>query len=284
VVYEDDQFDPKKTIAAFNKLVKHDSVDMVVVLGSTPASAIAPLAERAQIPLIAWASAGHVARGRSWVVRSWAAAQEEGAALARKANELGTAKVATLAYTDQYALGVVQGFSGSYKSEVVSLGEVAPTEQDFSALALQAKNSRVDAIVMCLSVGQGSQFAKKLRQIQLKVPILGCETFNSSSEVQLSQGALVGAWYASVGVSPEFETRYKSRFHADTSIGGAAVHYELHRLLAEVWKPDMPRDAIVRDLVAVRGRQSVLGSFDVVAEAGDQFFKLPIVVRQIAAQ
>jgi ABC-type branched-subunit amino acid transport system substrate-binding protein len=284
VVYEDDQFDPKKTVGAFNKLVKHDVVDLIVVLGSTPASAVAPLAERAQVPLVAWASADHVARGRRWVVRSWASAKEEGMALAHKANALGVRKVATLAYTDQYAQAVVQGFSEGYTSETVSLGEVAPTEWDFSAFALQAKNRRVDAVVVCLSVGQGAKFAKQLRQLQMTIPVLGCETLNSSSEVQLSQGALVGAWYASVGVSPDFESRYKARFNADTSIGGAAVHYELHRLLAEIWKPTTPREHLLQQLLSVRGRQSVMGIFDIVADSGDQWCKLPVAVRQVAGE
>jgi branched-chain amino acid transport system substrate-binding protein len=281
VVYEDDQFDPKKSVAAFNKLVKQDKVDLIVVLGSTPASAVAPLAEQNHIPTIAWASASHIAKGRNWVIRSWASAHEEGAALAQKVHELGISKVASLAYSDQYAIGVLKGFSESYRSAHVSLGEVASSEQDFSALALQVKRRGVGAVVMCLSVGQGAQFAKQLRQLHLQIPFFGCETFNSASEIQLSQGSLVGAWFASVSASSNFESRYKTRFNADTSIGGAAVHYELFRILAEIWKPGMSREQVIQELLSIRGRNSTLGSFDIVAESGDQWFKLPVVLRQI---
>jgi branched-chain amino acid transport system substrate-binding protein len=279
VIYEDDQFDPKKTVAAFNKLLNRDKVDLVVVLGSTPASAIAPLAERARVPMIAWASAEHISRGRHWVIRSWPGASEEGAKLASKAKELQLKKVATIAYTDQYALGVTKGFTENFK-ESVSLGEVSPTELEFSALASQVRNRGIDGVMMCLSVGQGARLAKLLRQLQLQIPILGCETINSSAEIELSNGALSGAWFATIGFLPDFESRYKARFNVDAVIGGAAVHYELYRLLSEIWREGTSREQLISGLLKTRNRNSVFGHFDIATESGDQLFKLPVVLRQ----
>jgi ABC-type branched-subunit amino acid transport system substrate-binding protein len=55
LVYEDDEFSTAKTVAAFKKLVEVDKVKLVLSVGSGPSKAIAPLALRYKVPLIAWA-------------------------------------------------------------------------------------------------------------------------------------------------------------------------------------------------------------------------------------
>lgn len=283
VLYEDDQFDPKKSVAAFNKLTHRDKVDAVIVLGSSPATAVAPLAERQGIPMVAWASARHVAEGRRWVIRSWASGEDEGTALAAKVAELRISRLATIVSADQYALAVRAGLESATKASLVSLGEVSPTESDFSSLLLRAKSSGAEGIFACLSMGQVGRFAKQARQLKLQFPILGCETFNSGSEIELSEGALDGAWYASVSVSPEFQATFRKRFSADTSIGGSAVHYELYRLLTEVAPSNPSRERIRDYLLSVRARSSVLGILTIAAEGGDQWFRLPISTRQVVS-
>ena len=281
MLHEDDQFDPKRSVAAFNKLVQSDKVDVVVVLGSSPSAAVAPLAERHGVPMIAWASARHVAVGRRWVIRSWASGEDEGRAIAAKATELNISRLATVVYTDQYATSVRDGLESAFKSPVISLGEVLPTDQDFSSILLRAKKGGATGVFACLSVGQNARIAKQARQIQLHVPIIGCESFNSADEINLSEGALDGAWYATVPVAQEFASRFKKRFSNDTSIGGSGVHYDLYRLLLEI-APLTPSRQQVRDyLLSVRDRDSVFGKLSIVAGDGDQSFHLPIATIQI---
>jgi branched-chain amino acid transport system substrate-binding protein len=281
VLYEDDQFDPKKTISAFNKLVQQDKVDAVLVLGSSPATAVAPLAERQGVPLIAWASARHIAAGRKWVIRSWASGEDEGSALASKAVEMNISRLATVVYADQYANSVRQGLESAFKSSIISLGEVSPAEQDFSGLILRAKRGKAEGVFVCLGAGQVARFAKQARQLQLGVPILGCETFNSASEIELSEGALNGAWYATVSVSNQFHEKFITRFSADTSIGGSAVHYELYRLLLEIAPSAPSRERLLSYLLSVRERDSVFGRLSIARDGSDQWFRLPISTRQV---
>jgi ABC-type branched-subunit amino acid transport system substrate-binding protein len=90
-LYEDDQFVPNKTVAAFKKLVESDRVDAIIVTSSTAGNTVAPLAE---IPLFAWASDPNVARGRKFVVRTWASSEKEGRILAKRAKLNGHQRVA----------------------------------------------------------------------------------------------------------------------------------------------------------------------------------------------
>lgn len=287
VVFEDDQADPKKTVAAYKKLITHDYVDVVLVVGSTQTAAVAPIADRDGVPVIGWASAEKASRGRRWVIRSWASASSEGAALVLKARELGLTRVATLAYSDDYSLGVIRGFTNAFKSDVLSLGEVSPNESDFLGLVLQAKRQQIEGIVLCLNLGQNARFVIQAQQMGFNPVILGCEVLNGSSEIEAAHGSLTGAWFATVPVSAEFKSRYQFRFQADTSISGAAIHYEIYSLLAEIqaaFKGSKPSHAqILQSLLSVRNRNSWCGRFDVVSQDNDQWFRLPINVEVIAA-
>jgi branched-chain amino acid transport system substrate-binding protein len=287
VLFEDDQADPKKTVAAYKKLLTYDDVDVVLVVGSTQTAAVAPIADRDGVPVIGWASAEKVSRGHRWIIRSWASASAEGAALVSKARELGLTKIATLAYSDDYSLGVIRGFTEAFNSEVLSLGEVSPNESDFSGLVLQAKLKQISGIVLCLNLGQNARFVIQARQMGFNPVILGCEVLNGSSEIKAAHGSLTGAWFATVPVSAEFRSRYQARFQADTSISGAAIHYEIYSLLAEIqaaFKGSKPSHAqILQSLLSVRNRNSWCGRFDVVSQDNDQWFRLPIHVESIAA-
>lgn len=282
VIYEDDQFSPPKTVTSFKKLIDHDKVDLIIVLGSTPAAAIAPLAEKHQIPLIAWGSAKHLAEDRKWVIRSWPSGDEEGAALAAKSKELQLKRIATIVYSDEYALGVINGFQSSTDAELIDLGEVSPVERDFSSVALRAKAKQVDGMAICLSVGQSADLALKLRQINFSPIILGCETLNNGEEVALSKGTLLGAWYATVPVRSSFVTRYKEKFKANTSISGAAIHFEIYNILKEMADRNVRSKTLMERLLVAKRSSSVLGEFHVSHQGNDQWFKLPIGVESVS--
>lgn len=281
VVYEDNEWDPKKTISAFNKLVDHDRVDCIIALGSTPVSTIAPLAERRGIPLIAWASAEHIAKGRRWVIRSWPSGANAGEALAEKAKQLGIKKLVELIFTDEYSISVRNGVTASLEG-VISLGEVAWNVHDFSSTILLAKQRAADGIFICLAPGQMASFAIQAHRMGLKVPMLGCDILDNPDEQALSKGALDGAWYATVPVSPEFHQRYVQRYGAGALIAGAAVHYEIYRLLSEIAESSPTRERIREHLLSVRNRESTMGRFDAVSEGGDQWFRLPLTLLQVA--
>src|SRR3989344_2698740 len=68
LIFEDDGFQPKNTVSAFNKLVETDGVNVVLCFTSGPCGAVAPLADQKQVPLIAIASSS-VPRDREVVVR-----------------------------------------------------------------------------------------------------------------------------------------------------------------------------------------------------------------------
>ena len=75
------------------------------------------------------------------------------------------------------------------------------------------------------------------------------------SEYDLSEGTLEDAWYVSVGVNPAFVERYRAKYGNDNVISGAAVYYEVGKLLLEVLKPGQTSEQILAALFQLRNSQ-----------------------------
>jgi ABC-type branched-subunit amino acid transport system substrate-binding protein len=285
LLYEDTQFALAATVSAFRKLVHHDRVDAVLVLGSSPAAAIAPIAEREKVLLIAWASAEGVAQGRDWVIRSWISGAEEGAAVAERLLARTPRRIGVISAADEYADSFIQGVTQTLRARspettVLSFGQLLPTETELRIPALNIKTKQVDALVLCLSIGQSANLARQLRALKSAVPLFGCELLDNEEEQQAAAGALKGAQYATVAVSESFRTRYTKEWNTRSIIAGAAVHYELYRLLYDLLQTSDQQEltgAQVREaLLKVRQRNSELGPFDVLREGGQAAFRFTV--------
>jgi len=281
IIYEDSQFSSAKTVAAFHKLTQVDKVDVVIVLGSASA-AVAPLAESKQIPLIAWAGDPAVSSGRKWVVRTWSSAEVEGGRLATLVQRDNVKKPALVASEDNYSRAFLYGFRQRFRGAGVDLGTVMVSEMDFRSLLLKAIATKADSIVMCLGVGQSAALARQVRGMAVSVPLFGCETLNNPEEIRQAHGKLAGARFVSVVPHIAFVERYQKRFGMSASIGGAAIHYELFRLLNEIAAQTDHTPALMQKLLSTTNRPSVLGLLGVVTQGGDQHFDLPIGVTEIA--
>lgn len=282
VIYEDDQFDPKKTVAAFRKLVDFEHVQLVIVLGSSPAKSIAPLAERAKVPLIAWASDPSVATGRKYVVRSWARGDEEGKRIAQEAVQRGYGKLAFFSVTDDYSLSVRSGFARSIPADQLVIDEeVALDAQDFKPRILNLKRLAVDTIGLCVSVGQSGMFAKQATELGLRPRFFGCETLYDDRELEISQGALAGTWFVTGVISEKFRARYRSAYGNESVLSGAAIHYDIARVLKEL-DPQLPPLALIDSLFDGRSRSGGMEKFTIVRRDGDQFFDVELAVKEIS--
>ena len=82
LIFEDDKFDAKNTVSAFNKLINFDKASIIICFASTPCAAVAPLADQQKIPLIAIASAP-VQINHNYVVRLELSTFQEGKVLAQ---------------------------------------------------------------------------------------------------------------------------------------------------------------------------------------------------------
>ncbi len=281
VIFEDDQYTPAKTVAAFKKLVQIDRVDLIVSIASTPSNAIAPLAEAAKIPLIAWANDPKVARARSFVVISEQSAEVEGAKIAREALRRGYQSLALVTSTGDYQSAVKDGLQKVVPTHVVFDEEMPAAEQYFRSLLGKIRAKNPSAIWICFQPGQFGIFAKQARELGINAPLFGCNAMQNSSELRISAGALAGAWYVSPTVDEDFKKKYLTRFGNDDVIAGAAVHYEVGKLLAAFAHTAVQRQGFMPWLFHSGEHRGAVGLFTVKRENEVQYFDIQVAVKEL---
>ena len=164
LVFEDDGFQPKNTVSAFNKLVNTDGADVIICFASGPCNAIAPIADQKQIPLIAVASAP-VQKDREFVVRLEISTVEEAKKLSQFIKEKGYTRVASIVAVQD---GIQSGYKALSSDSVFLLKEVAsesvkPDEKDFRTIVSKLISKKPDLIFVGLLPGMAGEFGKQAR-------------------------------------------------------------------------------------------------------------------------
>ncbi|MDC0358469.1 ABC transporter substrate-binding protein [Oligoflexia bacterium] len=281
VSYEDDQFMPSKTIAAFNKLVELDGVDIVVTIGSTPSNAVAPLAQRRAILHLAAASATSVARARPYVMRTWSSGLAEGARIAKEALRRQLSKVALVFTSNDYHEAVKAGFIQHFPADKLVLIQEHSSEQpDYKTFLLKARSVSADGIALLLHPGGAGLLARQAAELHYSPTFFSAIQLEDSREHKIAKGALKGAWYVTGGCSESFKRRYLQRYGDTDVISLAALHYDLLLVLNDFkGRPSAKR---LRDyLLKIQDRKGAIGHFSVVKAHDDQYLTLPLVVRTV---
>jgi branched-chain amino acid transport system substrate-binding protein len=291
-VFEDDAFQPAKTVGAFKKLLEQDRVEVMVSIASTPSNAVAPLADAKKIPLFSWASDTNVSVKRPTVVRTYPSGFIEGKMVGEYANELGYKTAAAATTINDYPESVRSGFVPVFgKSKVVLQEEFSPDTTDFRPFLTKLAKSPVDVLFLCLNPGSNSVFVRQLKDFRLSPRIAGCENINSMDEVKASNGGLVGAFFATAHPESDFRSRYRERFGNEDVISGAAVHYDLTRALDSFVRTQraegktLPQGAAFIEALARNEIQArALGNFRVQRSSGDQYFNVPLYITEVTAE
>ncbi len=261
IIFEDDQFIPRNTVTAFRRLMAVPQMYAVTVVGASPALAIAPIAEREHLPLIAVASDERLGQSGGSVVRAWASGTQEGQLLAEGADRRQLSKVLFLNDVDDYSMAVAEGFKLATRAQLIA-EELPPEIGDIGTLLLKHRAQESDelnlmGIGICARAGRVAAVAQQVRAAGYRGEIFGCVTLENAAEVRAAKGALKGAWFATSAVRPEFRRRYRERFGEEDFLGGAAVFYDLTFRIEELCREGIERKMIPdRLLEAGRARDS----------------------------
>lgn len=283
VIFEDFRFEPALAVSAFRHLSEIEKVDAVIVVASTPSNAVAPLAEARQMPLLAWASDPHVTRGRKYALRTYPSGETEGETVAREALRKGLNKAGVFYVVSDYAASTERGFRKVYPSEQVLISEETPQNlQDFRSFISRAKALQVESFFLCLEVGQNGLFARQARELKMQATFFGCENLNNLQELKISEGALKDAFFSTVGVTDEFRRRYKSTFGNEDVLSGAAIHYDLVKLLNATRSSERNSGELIQNLFDAGEIKGALPSARFVRTADDQFLDVRLVTKSVS--
>lgn len=278
--FEDDAYRPTSTVSAFHKLVNIDKVNALICWSSLTCSAIASLAEKAKIPLLAIASDLKISEAKNYVFNFWVTPEELTKILIPEAKKRGYRKIAivsttqsgSLAERDQFLLDAGTDFEIVYNQDF-------PAEQkDFRTTVTKIANLKPDAVLMIFMPGQSGIFAKQAREGGLKAPFFGYESLEDGNDIKASNGALAGAWFSTASSGTQhFVSSYKSRFPDDSNVS-ACNGYDAVALLASVSSKDSSADSVVAELLAVKNFSGASGQLSATASRS---FTLAAVLRVV---
>lgn len=286
LLFEDDQLQPKNAVTAFNKLTDFDDIDVVINFSSATTLAISSLAESKQIPLIGMGVSDFEAvKNKNWVVRLWVTPEVEGETAANEALKHGFKKIAVIETTHPGVQAITDSFRKTVDGQIdMSLDAELPLEsKDFKSFIAKIKSqeSELDAIYTILFPGQLGLFAKQLHEANITLPLFGHGTFEDQNEVDLSQGALIGSWYANVDdPASNFTQEFTSRFPEGIPFLGMVGHDAIALIAAAISEKGTDSTAINDYLHNVKNFQGAMGTF---SSDGNNGFNISATIKMVTA-
>jgi branched-chain amino acid transport system substrate-binding protein len=231
LIFEDDGFDPKKTVTSVNKLISLDKVSALITFGSGTSNAAAPLTENSKIPRFGLASDPTSAKGNYNYVH-WTPPFKEGELIVKTLIEKGYKNVAIIDVNHPGPLAVSDAVVDSLKKENVNMVAREMTnvgDKDFRTLINNLKSKNPDIIVITIFSPEIEIFTKQMRELGLNVPVTAAETFEWSDQPELFEGL----WFVS---DSRVDDAFLEAFEAKNGVTpkpGSAYIYDLVTLLVE---------------------------------------------------
>ncbi len=240
----DTQGRPEEAASATVRLVTQDAAVLIVGADTSGSTlALAPVAAGAAVPAVTpSATSPRVTReGGPYVFRVCFVDSFQGAALARYARSLGLARMAVLTdMKSDYSVGLARAFQARFEAlggTVVAEEKYGQGDSDFRAQLTHLKGQHADGLFIPGYYTDAAAIARQARQLDLRLPLLGGDGWDSVSElVALGGEALEGSQFTT-HFSPDnpappvqaFFLHFRRRFgHPPAS--GAALGYDAARV------------------------------------------------------
>jgi branched-chain amino acid transport system substrate-binding protein len=285
ITYQDDQFDPIKTVTAYRGLKGSSSVDAVFVIGSSTANALSPILERDKTILLAiGASDPTIAVGKKFSFIHWVIPSVLGEKLAPELKRRDFKRIGFISAESSGAIADTEAAIESLKK--IGLGDrivyhqtFDKGETNFQSAFVQLRDKKADAVVALLFPGALSSFAKQFKAMQLPAELVGMETFEDEGEVKAAQGALLGAWYVNASdPTDEFVQEYKARYNEHPGWGTGNGYDSLRLVVNAVKSVGTDNNKVREYLGSIKDYSGATGKF---SSSGDNRFTLPAALKKI---
>ena len=275
LIIEDDQGRPEQAKTVVSKLINQDKVHAVLgEVASTNSLAAAPVAQEAKIPMITPSSTNpKVTEVGDYISRVCFIDPFQGSVMAKfSANTLKAKTAAILGdVNSDYSKGLTQFFEEEFTrlgGRVVAKEAYTQTDPDFKGQLTKIRNLNPDVIYVPGYYGQVGIIAKQARELDMDMPLLGGDGWDSPELWKLGGAALQNTFisnhYSAENPAPEiqnFVRAYKAKFNVEPD-SLAALAYDAAKVLADALKragstdPAKLKDAInaTKDFAGVTGR------------------------------
>jgi len=282
IVYEDTQMNAAVAISAHRSLVSRVQPDVMLVAFSESVHALAPLAEKAETPLIGCAPTREYLTGRRFVFRHWVDAELMSPVLLGELQRQGRKRLG-LVYSEHPAQEEFARYFQSYAKErgieFVMVSSVLPNETDFRGIAAQIARKQPDGVVYFLLPPQPSPFAKQYRVLDRTTPMFAFINTESENEVRAAQGALEGVVYVGPQFTEAFVQDFSKQFGDNYPEICSGNFYDMVQMLGQAVLQNRCSGDSLRGFVA--GLTSFTGAGGTYGISPQREFRMPVELRTV---
>ncbi len=249
LIVEDDQGRPEQAKTVVSKLINQDKVRALLgEVASTNSLAAAPVAQEAKIPMITPSSTNpKVTEVGDYISRVCFIDPFQGSVMAKFAANTLKAKTAAIFgdVNSDYSKGLTQFFEEEFTKlggKVVAKEAYTQTDPDFKGQLTKIRNLKPDVIYIPGYYGQVGIIAKQARELDMNMPLLGGDGWDSPELWKLGGAALKNTYisnhYSAENPAPEiqnFVKAYKAKFNVEPD-SLAALAYDAAKVLADAIK------------------------------------------------
>ncbi len=267
--YEDSAYQGTQAVAAFQKLVNQNKVNLIYNWGTGPNEAVIPLAEKQHIPNIVTTVDTQIVRNKNFSIRSMPSSKDFAFHLQKYFDQNNISKIGILKNELTYFNSII----AELDPKIISYTEVVPLDSnDFKSIITKVQSKEIDSLGIFLISGQIAQFYNQASNQNFKIPTFGTDFFDSQNEVNQSSDLINGAIFSSIAVTDDFRKLYIENFQNDLQIGFAGVGYDNALLIAELFNQtkNLTAEEIINKIKNIQPSPGVAGeySFSETSESG----------------
>jgi branched-chain amino acid transport system substrate-binding protein len=274
ILFEDDQADPQKSVAAYKKLTSVDKVPMILGgVFSASTLAIAPLAEKDKVVLLSpTSSAVEITQAGDYIFRIYPSDAYDGIFLADFTVKELKAKTASILYMQVASISAItKVFREQFEANGGKLLDVLgynEGESDFRSQISKIKKSNPDIVFIPSYLKETAVQLKQMKELGLNKPLLAVSSFNDPKIFELAGNAAEGVIFSTPVFDPEgkasaivkFLDSFAAKYNEKPNIW-AGYGYDVVRIAAlAMEKGDAKADKIKDALYSIKNFPGVTGS------------------------
>lgn len=284
--FEDDQFEARQTVSAYQKLKAQHNIDAVLTVGSTAGNVLGPIAEKDKKLMISiGASDKKFAAGTDYIFTHWVSPEAESSVMAAEIQKRDYKHIAGIINEQEGAIALNDAFIEEMKQKgisdlIVMQEKFLMDNTDYRTFISKAKAKNVDGVYAVLFPAGLGTFAKQAREAGLDADIFGFELFEDEHAVEASDGALIGQWYVNADdAGSEYAKRFKAKYNEEPGWASANAYDSLSLIKNALMKYGSDNLKISNYLKSVKNYSGAIGTY---SATGDNRFELPATVKVVA--
>jgi branched-chain amino acid transport system substrate-binding protein len=197
-IIQDDESDPAKASVAANKLIQQDKVPVLIGCSTSGSTlAIMPIAEKAQIPVVAMAAGTAVTQPAKKYIFSVAPSDTLviQRALMYFKNEIKIQRIAVLHDANAYGTGgadQVKAMAPKYNITIVADESYGSADTDMTPQLTKIAQTNAQAILVWGTNPGPASIAKNMQQLAMKIPFVGSSGIANKTFINLAGSAANG--------------------------------------------------------------------------------------------